>query len=67
MWLKARTLAALEGRLPDAYTVDVAFKLPVLLPATLSLAAGTRGDGWTLDVRSAKSGKPHLAGTVSAG
>jgi acyl dehydratase len=67
MWLKARTLAALEGRLPDAYTVDVAFKLPVLLPATLSLAAAADGDGWTLDVRSAKSGKPHLAGTVSAG
>jgi acyl dehydratase len=66
MWLKARTLAALEGRLPDAYTADVAFKLPVLLPATLSLAAGPAGEGWTLDVRSAKSGKPHLAGTVSA-
>jgi acyl dehydratase len=66
MWLKARTLAALEGRLPDAYTVDVAFKLPVLLPATLSLAAAESDGGWTLDVRSAKSGKPHLAGTVSA-
>jgi acyl dehydratase len=66
MWLKARTLAALEGRLPDdAFTADVAFKLPVLLPATLSLAAAGTGDGWTLDVRSAKSGKPHLAGTVA--
>ena len=33
MWSKARCLAALEGRLPDAYTVEVAFKLPVPLPA----------------------------------
>ena len=33
MWLKARALAALEGRLPDAFTVDVAFK-------TAGLAAG---------------------------
>jgi acyl dehydratase len=66
MWLKARTLAALEGRLPDGYAVDVAFKLPVLLPATLSVAAARHGDDWTLDVRSAKSGKPHLAGTVTA-
>jgi acyl dehydratase len=66
MWLKARTLAALEGRLPDAYTVEVAFKLPVLLPATLSVAAAQQDDGgWALDVRSAKSGKPHLAGTVA--
>lgn len=67
MWLKARTLAALEGRLPDVYTVEVAFKLPVLLPATLSLAAAPSDAGWALDVRSAKSGKPHLAGTVSSG
>jgi acyl dehydratase len=65
MWLKARTLAALEGRLPDAYTAEVAFKLPVLLPATLSVAAAESDDGWTLDVRSAKSGKPHLAGSVA--
>ncbi len=66
MWLKARTLATLEGRLPDAYTVDVAFKLPVLLPTTIAVGARPAGDGWTLEVRSAKSGKPHLAGSVRA-
>lgn len=65
MWLQARTLAALEGRLPDAYTVDVAFKLPVLLPTTVSIAAVDEGGTWELDVRGAKSGKPHLAGTVT--
>ena len=32
MWTKARCLAALEPRLPDAFTVDVAFKQPILLP-----------------------------------
>ena len=67
MWLKARTLAALQGRLPDAFTVDVAFKLPVLLPATIAIAAAPAEGGWTLDVRGAKSGKPHLAGTVTPG
>jgi acyl dehydratase len=66
MWVKARTLAALEGRLPDAYTVDVAFKLPVLLPATLAIGATPGDAGWTVDVRGARSGKPHMAGTVSA-
>jgi len=66
MWLKARTLAALQGRLPDALTVDVAFKLPVLLPATIAIAAEPTADGWTLDVRGATSGKPHLTGTVTA-
>ncbi|MFN2561313.1 MAG: MaoC family dehydratase [Jatrophihabitans sp.] len=64
MWLKARTLATLEGRLPDAYTVEVAFKLPVLLPSSVAISGEQSGDEWTLDVRDARSGKPHLAGTV---
>ncbi len=55
MWLKARTLAALEGRLPDAFTVDVAFKTPVFLPSTVAIAADRSTPGWTLDVRNAKS------------
>ena len=64
MWLKARTLASLEGRLPDAFTADVAFKLPVPLPSTVAIGAVPTGGGWDLDVRAAHSGKPHLAGTV---
>jgi acyl dehydratase len=61
MWSKARCLAALEGRLPDAYTVDVAFKLPVLLPATVAFSAAP---GWDFALHDAKSGRPHLAGSV---
>jgi hypothetical protein len=64
MWVKARTLATLEGRLPEAFTVEVAFKLPVLLPSTVAVAAARDGDRWLLDVRNASSGKPHLAGSV---
>lgn len=65
MWSKARCLAALEGRLPDAYTVDVAFKLPILLPATVAFAAhGTSDPGWDFWLHDARSGRPHLAGTV---
>lgn len=65
MWLAARTLATLEGRLPDAYTVDVAFKTPVLLPSTIAIACERAATGWRMDVLSAKSGKPHLAGTIT--
>jgi acyl dehydratase len=65
MWLKARTLATLEGRLPDAFTADVAFKTPVLLPATIAITSSRTDTGWTLDVRNPKSGKPHLAGSTS--
>ena len=66
MWTKARCLAAFEGRLPDAYTVDVAFKTPVLLPAKVGFAAHETRDGWTFDLFGAKNGKPHLTGTISS-
>jgi hypothetical protein len=36
----------------------------VLLPATVAIAAAPEDGGWALDVRGAKSGKPHLTGTV---
>jgi acyl dehydratase len=65
MWAKARCLAALEGRLPERYEVDVAFKLPVLLPSTVAFGAVAEGARWRLDLRAATSGKPHLAGTVT--
>jgi acyl dehydratase len=64
MWLKAHALAGISSRLPDAYTVDVGFKTPAILPSTVAYTA-TRTDGsWALDLHNAKSGKPHLRGTV---
>ncbi|MEV4535432.1 MaoC/PaaZ C-terminal domain-containing protein [Asanoa sp. NPDC049518] len=62
MWSKARCLAALEGRLPDAYTVEVAFKRPILLPGTVAFSA-TPGE--TFALHDPKSGAPHLIGTMS--
>jgi len=61
MWSKARCLAALEGRLPEAYTVDVSFKTPILLPATVAFSSTP---AWEFALRDARSGKPHLTGTV---
>lgn len=67
MWTKARCLAALDGRLPDAYTVDVQFKLPVLLPAKVAFRSdATENGGFSFGLSDAKSGKPHLAGAVIA-
>ena len=62
MWSKARSLAALDGRLPARYTVDVAFKQPILLPSTVGFTAAPHAGGWEfrLDGR-----KPHLAGVVT--
>ena len=40
MWTKARCLAALESRLPDAFRVDVSFRKPIFLPGRVEFLAG---------------------------
>jgi acyl dehydratase len=62
MWSKARCLAALQGRLPDRLTVDVQFKLPILLPSKV----GFRYSGHELSLYNARNGKPHLSGRIGA-
>jgi acyl dehydratase len=64
MWVKARALAALSGRLPDAVTADVAFRKPLFLPSTVTLSTAQAADGWDLAVRNGKTGTEHLVGTV---
>ncbi len=66
IWLASRGLASLEGRLADAFRYDVAFKTPVLLPAKALLTTSGNRSAWALDLRDARTGKPHLAGTVTA-
>jgi acyl dehydratase len=65
MWVKARCLAALEGRLPDALTADVTFKSPLLLPSTVGFSSQLAGPDWTIAVFHLASGRPHLAGRIS--
>jgi acyl dehydratase len=64
MWSKARCLAALEGRLPDAVTVDVAFKKPILLPGTVAFGSGRSADGYAFSLTSPRNGAPHLLGRL---
>ena len=65
MWVEARAVAALSGRLPDAMTVDAAFRKPLFLPSTVVLStASVGGGGWDLAVRNVGSGAEHLLGTV---
>ncbi|HVW44377.1 MAG TPA: MaoC/PaaZ C-terminal domain-containing protein [Amycolatopsis sp.] len=66
MWTKARTLAAFEGRLSGAYTVDVRFKLPVLLPAKVAFTSWHSDEGWAFELWNARKPKPHLEGTISS-
>lgn len=66
MWSKARCLAAVENRVPDAVRIEVAFKTPVFLPG--SVAFGLSGDRHDLafGLSSPKDGAPHLVGRVTA-
>jgi acyl dehydratase len=65
MWTKARCLAALEGRLPDAFAVDVRFRKPILLPARVEFASATEGEEIAFAVRDARKQTPHLDGLVT--
>ncbi|MFS3130414.1 MaoC family dehydratase [Nocardioides sp. Bht2] len=66
MWTKARAVAAIENRLPDAVRVAVGFKKPILLPATVRF--GFRGEAQGIDfaVTSPRNGAPHVLGHTRA-
>jgi MaoC like domain len=64
MWTKARCLAALEGRLPDAFRVQVSFRRPIVLPATVAFAEASSNGGVRFAVRDARKLTPHLDGSV---
>jgi acyl dehydratase len=65
MWTKARCLAALDARLPEAFTAEVGFRKPILLPARVEFGSRDAGPG-EIDffVRDAKTHTPHLKGTI---
>jgi acyl dehydratase len=71
MWTKARALAALEARLPDAFAVDVRFRRPILLPAKVEFATQAQQQDppgeesvFTVRGRGKKHGNRHLDGRI---
>ena len=62
MWSLARCVAAIENRLPDAVTVDVAFKKPILLPGTVAFGHEEADGRQTFALTRPKDGSPHLVG-----
>jgi acyl dehydratase len=64
MWLKARCLAALEGRVPEAATTSVRFKLPVPLGSKVAFTSREAAGGRDFELRAARDGRPHLTGNV---
>jgi acyl dehydratase len=74
MWTKARALAALDARLPDAFAIDVRFRRPILLPAKVEFATADPAVAaigidneeidFTVRGRGKKRGTRHLDGRV---
>jgi acyl dehydratase len=64
MWVKARVLGALAGRLPDALSIDVSFRKPLFLPSTVTLSTAQADGGWDVAVRNATSGTEHVVGII---
>jgi len=62
MWTKARCLAALSSRLPDAFAVEVAFRKPIRLPGRVEFLCDAGGERIHFAVRDAKRQTPHLDG-----
>lgn len=62
MWTKARCLAALQSRLPDAFSVDVRFRKPIRLPGKVELLSDAGSEEIEFAVRDAKRQIPHLDG-----
>jgi acyl dehydratase len=65
MWTKARSIAAVENRLPDAVRVEVAFKTPVFLPGTVRFTSASTESGVGFSLVNPKSGAPHLTGRAT--
>jgi hypothetical protein len=65
MWTKARSVAAIENRLPDAVTVAVAFKKPVFLPGTVAFADAADDGVHTFALTDPRDGSPHLLGRAT--
>lgn len=64
MWLKARCLAALEGRLPGRLVAEVEFKAPLLLPSTVEFSVERTAGGHQFWVAAQRTGRTHLEGRV---
>lgn len=66
MWTKARAIAALMPKThSDHISVEVAFKLPIFLPANIALHYSIDKDEIAFDVRDDKEQKPHMTGQIN--
>jgi acyl dehydratase len=64
MWTLARSLAAVQNKLPNAFTNVAEFRKPVLLPTTVVFGSAVADDVLTFGVKGSKKPVTHLVGRV---
>jgi acyl dehydratase len=67
MWTTARCVAAIEHRLPEAFSIDVRFRAPILLPATVAFSKTATDDGIRFSVTDPSGQRRHLDGRAHPG
>jgi acyl dehydratase len=65
MWTKARCLAAFEGRIGDAFAIEVEFKAPLRIPGRARFLSGRHDGGWRFRVEAPDGARKHLVGSIS--
>lgn len=65
MWTHAKLLSAFQARLPEAYSVQVNFAKPILLPGRVGAWWQQDVSGWTAAVTTVDGSKPYLTMRVS--
>jgi len=66
MWSKARCVAAVENRLPDAVRIEVGFRKPIFLPGTVTFGTRPITDGLAFSLTNPRNGSTHLVGQATA-
>ncbi|MCW2771068.1 MAG: hypothetical protein JWR27_2501 [Aeromicrobium sp.] len=64
MWTLARSLSAVQNKLPAAFVNDVEFRKPILLPGTVVLGSRATDDGLIIGVKGSRKPVTHLVGRV---
>jgi acyl dehydratase len=65
MWMKARCLAALEGRLPESCRAEVRFTAPLRVPSEARFESGREDGGWSFVLCASGEERPYLTGSVT--
>jgi acyl dehydratase len=65
MWTKARSLAQLEGALPEAFSAEVEFAAPLRIPGKARFVTDADGDGRLFRLERLDGERSHLTGRIS--